>query len=111
MKKLMMVFIGVFTAGCAYAFSMYQISGDATVTTTRTKVYGMVVNYKGVAVGDKVEFKNNGTGSGTVVLTVIAPTANGSFGVFPNVDFDIDGGLYQDQTVTTGGFTSDIIYQ
>jgi hypothetical protein len=115
MKVITGLIIGIMLCGTAWAATertpSVQYSRDQLVASGRHTIYGLIVNFKGVTVGDKVEIKDGLTSSATVDASIYAATANGTLAIPLLSGISLDTGLYLDETLTTGGASTDIQYQ
>ena len=116
MNKIITVLIlGIMVCGSAWAaterVSSSQYIGDQLVASGDRTIYGIIVNFKGVTAGDKVEIKDGLTSSGTVDFSIYASAANGTVAIPLLSGISIDTGIYLDETLSGGGASTDIQYQ
>ena len=85
-------------------------AADRYVTTGSTVMYDASIYIVGGAVGNKVELRNGGP-TGAVFHTFVAATANAMENFIPLKPLVVDGGIYIDSTLTSGGSGAYITYQ
>ena len=111
MKKLLLVLGLIFLCGKAWAMPDYvtssEYSGSQAITTAPTTVYMFAVSYIGVTVGDKIQLLDGGSG-GTVRLTCVASSVNGTCNSPLTVGSPFLTSLYYKETKTSGTFYTDI---
>lgn len=118
MRKLLIVLflgLGVLGFNCrAFALPDFTIPAvkttDSQVKATPGTVYGLVVSYAGVTIGDKIELKNSTDSSGTAIITVVASTANGTVVIPLTVGVIFTTAIFYDATVSGGAFTTTVQY-
>lgn len=117
MKKLILLLSFIaFSASCFAAVPIGAISAsttktaDAAIKTTDGYVHSVLVSYAGVTAGDKIELQNGAAAASTVVFSVVAPAANGSFLFVPASPVYFSTAIYYDETKSGGTFTSVVQY-
>lgn len=100
--------------GNALAWPDYTIpvvkTTDSQVKATPGMVYGLVVSFAGVTAGDKITLKNSEDDSGTALITVVVPAANGTIVVPLTVGVIFTTAIFYDATITGGAFATTIQY-
>lgn len=88
------------------------MTGDLIVKADTGTVYAILVSGIGVTAGDKVEIDNSlYADTGDPLITIVADAANGTWAFYPSVGVTFDSGIWYEETLTGGTFTSTVVYE
>ena len=86
------------------------LAADGQVKASAGTVFAVHLSFVGVTAGDKIEIKNSADGSGTSLITLVAPVAAGSIDFCPCTGIIYSTAIYMDETKSGGTFTATIVY-